>query len=78
VQLHRSRYRGVFEKVRRRLFAKRPYRCWSCDWRGWLKPPPASHVQGMAAWARLVDPPDLDKIEAAVRDPEPARPEART
>jgi hypothetical protein len=34
-------------------------------------------VQGTAVWARLVDPPDLDKIEAAVRDPAPVRSESR-
>jgi FlaA1/EpsC-like NDP-sugar epimerase len=36
--LHRSRARGVPERVRRHFSTLRPFRCGSCDWRGWLLP----------------------------------------
>ncbi|MDH7514610.1 MAG: hypothetical protein QHI48_01865 [Bacteroidota bacterium] len=35
-KLHRSRHRTVFERLRKALSGKRPYRCHACGWRGWL------------------------------------------
>ena len=36
VDLHRSRSRSLYERIRRRLTAHRLFRCDSCGWRGWL------------------------------------------
>jgi len=38
---HRSRTRWWFERVRRSVTGRVPYRCRQCDWRGWLE-----HVGG--------------------------------
>jgi predicted RNA-binding Zn-ribbon protein involved in translation (DUF1610 family) len=34
--IYRSRPRGLIERVRKHFTALRPYRCHSCEWRGWL------------------------------------------
>ena len=33
----RSRVRGVWERVRKHLTYRRPYRCHNCEWRGWAE-----------------------------------------
>ena len=38
-RLLRSRTRTIGERVRKEFTAQRPFRCDSCDWRGWLQPP---------------------------------------
>lgn len=35
--VHRSRTRGLGEKVVKALTANRTYRCFECGWRGWLQ-----------------------------------------
>jgi len=35
-QVHRSRSRGWWEKWRKEITGKRPYRCSQCKWRGWM------------------------------------------
>ena len=37
-RLHRSRVRNLPERVRRWMTPKRPFRCDTCKWRGWLVP----------------------------------------
>jgi predicted RNA-binding Zn-ribbon protein involved in translation (DUF1610 family) len=34
---HRSHTRNLYERLRRRAFKQRPYRCHSCGYRGWEK-----------------------------------------
>ncbi len=34
-RVHRSRTRGRFERLRRQLTGKAPFRCSDCGWRGW-------------------------------------------
>jgi hypothetical protein len=36
-ETHRSRARGVWERFRKQLTCKRPYRCHNCEWRGWAE-----------------------------------------
>jgi hypothetical protein len=36
--MHRSHARSVFERARKALSVKRPFRCDDCGWRGWLIP----------------------------------------
>lgn len=43
--LHHSRPRSAFERLRRRLTGRIPFRCHGCGWRGWLVEPDPS-VQG--------------------------------
>jgi hypothetical protein len=33
---HRSRTRSWFERLRRRVTGRVPYRCRRCNWRGWM------------------------------------------
>ncbi|HMB81992.1 MAG TPA: hypothetical protein VKI43_18080 [Vicinamibacterales bacterium] len=33
--LHHSRPRSWFERLRRRVTARVPFRCHACNWRGW-------------------------------------------
>ena len=33
--LHRSRTRSTWETLRRKITGKRPYRCYTCNWRWW-------------------------------------------
>jgi len=61
--VRRSRVSGALEHIRLQLAEKRPYRCYSCGWRGWLDvgpviPPPATAV---------VSRPDLRALDAAFR-----------
>jgi FlaA1/EpsC-like NDP-sugar epimerase len=37
-RLRRSRTRSVRDRVRRHFTAERPFRCDTCDWRGWVLP----------------------------------------
>jgi predicted RNA-binding Zn-ribbon protein involved in translation (DUF1610 family) len=34
--LYRSRHRGAWESLKRKLTGRRVYRCHKCGWRGWL------------------------------------------
>ena len=36
-EVRRSRTRSRWERWRRDITGKRPYRCRECDWRGWLE-----------------------------------------
>jgi UDP-GlcNAc:undecaprenyl-phosphate GlcNAc-1-phosphate transferase len=38
LKMHRSHARSVFERARKALSARRPFRCNDCGWRGWLIP----------------------------------------
>jgi hypothetical protein len=43
-----SRVRGGLERIRSRLTDKQPYRCHTCNWRGWhaiIEPDPLPDVQ---------------------------------
>ena len=50
VEIQRSRTRGPWEKRRRKMTGKRPYRCRQCKWRGWLATSGrnAAHAQSSA------------------------------
>ena len=36
-EYYQSRMKSAFEKARRAILKKRPYRCHSCNYRGWVK-----------------------------------------
>ena len=36
--VRRSRTRSRWERWRKEITSKRPYRCRACNWRGWLRP----------------------------------------
>ncbi|HNV01946.1 MAG TPA: hypothetical protein PLE61_07535 [Vicinamibacterales bacterium] len=67
-RVYRSRTRSVFERIRRQVTTKRPFRCHNCNWRGWV-----------AEAARLVTPrqpakaspppPDLSAVDSALDGP---------
>ena len=72
-RVFRSRTRTRFERLRRELTSKRPYRCHACNWRGWapdamlvtsphaIVPEAADDVTEPPA-----PPPDLAAIDAAL------------
>jgi hypothetical protein len=70
-KVYRSRYRSWLERMRRRISARHPYRCWDCDWRGWQVPPPQDDQKPEFVWLGATVPPDLDAIDEAVSVPEP-------
>lgn len=64
LQLHRSRARGLPERIRRRFSSQRLFRCSDCGWRGWLLPlqfNDADLVQPMS------DAPDLASLDVALQ-----------
>jgi len=64
-RIHRSRVRGLLERVRRLLVTDRPHRCDACGWRGWgpetSKPGKAYEPAG-----RRRPVPDIDAIDRAI------------
>jgi hypothetical protein len=64
-RVFRSRTRTRFERLRRELTSKRPYRCHACNWRGW-----APDGLLVAAGGEVADvppvPPDLGAIDSAL------------
>ena len=67
--IHRSRTRGRWERWRKEITGKRPYRCRACDWRGWLE----SGARGQDATklfdrSTAPDPPNLGGTSLARSD----------
>ena len=63
--LVRSRCKTRWERWRKQITGKRPYRCRTCGWRGW-------HRVGssrLAAQSRVSDPPNLKGTMLAREDP---------
>ena len=56
--VRRSRTRGRWERWRKEITGKRPYRCRRCNWRGWLIIDP-SEVDRAARRSTVPDPPNL-------------------
>lgn len=63
LHLHRSRARGVRERVRRRFSDRRLFRCSACGWRGWLVP---LHFNEGTRLERLSPAPDLTSLDVAL------------
>ncbi|HSC28711.1 MAG TPA: nucleoside-diphosphate sugar epimerase/dehydratase [Vicinamibacterales bacterium] len=62
-RLHRSRARGLPERVRRHFSAMRLFRCNDCNWRGWLVPLEVIHADAAPETAA----PDLIVLDQAVQ-----------
>jgi hypothetical protein len=63
----RSKTRTSFERFRRQLTMKRPYRCHACNWRGWA----AEGTQSISPQDVLdaaAPPPDLGAIDSALHE----------
>lgn len=56
--LRRSRTRGRWERWRKEITSKRPYRCGACGWRGWLSAR-ETDLDGVRAHPAPADPPNL-------------------
>ncbi|MGE5244010.1 MAG: polysaccharide biosynthesis protein [Betaproteobacteria bacterium] len=66
--LFRSKARNLHERMRRNMSVQRPFRCTTCQWRGWLIP---LHVSD----AEAVEPaavPDLAALDVALQGAGPA------
>ena len=64
-KVHRSRTRNAFERIRRRVTGKAPFRCPDCGWRGWAFDFGST---GDAAGGRAPDgpEPDLGAVDRAL------------
>jgi predicted RNA-binding Zn-ribbon protein involved in translation (DUF1610 family) len=78
-RVFRSRTRTRFERLRRELTSKRPYRCHACSWRGWAPEGLLVTADGEVADVPPA-PPDLHAIDSALSKapeeavaPEPGR-----
>jgi predicted RNA-binding Zn-ribbon protein involved in translation (DUF1610 family) len=61
-EIHRSRTRTKFDKWRKAITGRRPYRCHACGWRGWgidVGPKFGEQALDIAARALAPDPPNL-------------------
>lgn len=56
--LRRSRTRNRWERWRKEITSKRPYRCRECQWRGWLSVS-IDIDEPMTSPSAVVDPPNL-------------------
>ena len=66
--LRRSRTRSRWERWRKEITSKRPYRCRACQWRGWL-PIALDIEETMASRPTAADPPNLRGTLLARSDP---------
>jgi len=57
----RSRTRTLSDRIRKQFTAQRPFRCDTCEWRGWLPPPRVGHQPAIDAPAT----PDLARLDYA-------------
>ena len=65
-RLVRSRTRTMRDRVRKQFTAQRPFRCDSCEWRGWLPPPRVGHQPSVDA---ATTPPDLSRLDYVAAAP---------
>jgi predicted RNA-binding Zn-ribbon protein involved in translation (DUF1610 family) len=66
-RVFRSKTRTAFERFRRQLTMKRPYRCHACNWRGWA-PDGMQAVAPADVLDSSTPPPDLSAIDAAMTE----------
>ena len=66
-RLVRSRTRTLPDRIRKQFSAQRPFRCDTCDWRGWLPPPRVGHQPAGEAPAT----PDLSRLDYAAATARP-------
>lgn len=68
--LRRSRTRSRWERWRKEITGRRPYRCRACNWRGWLPIGVADTVEAREqARRKAADPPNLRGTALARTDP---------
>ena len=67
--LRRSRTRNRWERWRKQITDKRPYRCRSCQWRGWLPASIADIQDELGNRPAAADPPNLRGTMLARLDP---------
>ena len=68
--IRRSRTRTRWERWRKEITGKRPYRCRGCNWRGWLPIEVGDALDSHARSKRyLADPPNLGGTIFARPDP---------
>lgn len=74
LSVHRSRSRNPWERWRKEITGKRPYRCADCGWRGWApdQEPSFSDEERSAAERTVTpDPPNLAGTPVARADTPP-------
>lgn len=57
--IRRSRTRNRWERLRKSITDKRPFRCRKCQWRGWLPMTLADMEQALGRRHTAPDPPNL-------------------
>lgn len=68
--IRRSRTRSRWERWRKEITGKRPYRCRACNWRGWLPIGVGEPLEAREqARHKTADPPNLRGTALARADP---------
>jgi hypothetical protein len=67
--LRRSPTRNRWERWRKEITGKRPYRCRACQWRGWKRIGTSEELQSPQARPDAPDPPNLKGTLLARSDP---------
>ena len=70
--MHRSRARSWFERLRRRMTGRAPFRCSACEWRGWRVVEPDEGAKGLREIHRALTEAELERLEPD--NPEGERP----
>lgn len=68
-RLRRSRTRSRWERWRKEITGRRPYRCLSCNWRGWLPIGIGDALEARTQRSQAPDPPNLRGTLLARRNP---------
>ena len=66
--LRRSHTRSRWERWRKEITGKRPYRCRACQWRGWKRIGLGDDAPSSTARAKVPDPPNLRGTALARHD----------
>lgn len=68
--IRRSRTRSRWERWRKEITGRRPFRCRACNWRGWLPVGVADAIEAREqARSTAADPPNLRGTALARTDP---------
>ena len=68
-EIRRSRSRSRWERWRKEITGKQPYRCRACNWRGWMRGGLTQEMAGSHSRAMAPHPPNLAGTLLARPDP---------
>lgn len=68
--IRRSRTRSRWERLRKEITRRRPYRCRECNWRGWMPIGLGDMLDAKAQAREAADPPNLRGTALARSNPQ--------